>query len=306
MLRRIPFIAFFVLILMSVATAGRAAPRVVVSIAPVHSLAAGVMEGVAEPTLLVETNSSPHQYVLKPSQMLSLQRADLVVWVGESVESFLPRVIGSLPERVQVMELSSLPTMTMLLARQGGVWEAEELGEHAHSHGDIDGHLWLDPHNASLIVRELVERLSLIDPAHAKRYRANGARLQQRLDKLDKSLRDTLVPLHDKPFLVFHDAYQYLEKRYGLDAVGAILIDPGRKPGAQRLAKIRARAESLKVQCVFSEPQFPAKLMQVVTEGLNIKHATLDPIGIDLTPGPELYFKLMNQLGTQLTDCLQK
>jgi zinc transport system substrate-binding protein len=305
MLRRLPFIALFGLALLSFAVTGRAAPRVVVSIAPLHSLAAGVMQGVAKPTLLVETNSSPHQYMLKPSQMLSLQHADLVVWVGESVESFLPRVIGSLPDKVQVMELSRIPTMTVLLARSGGVWEAEGLGEHEHSHGDIDGHLWLDPHNASLIVRELVERLSLMDPAHETQYRANGARLQQRLDKLDASLRKTLAPLHKKPFLVFHDAYQYLERRYGLDAVGAILVDPGRKPGARRLAEIRERVKAQHVKCVFSEPQFPAKLMQVVMEGMDIKHATLDPMGIDLKPGPELYFELMNGLGKNLTGCLQ-
>lgn len=291
------------LLMLTPAAAQAAAPaQVVVSIAPIHSLAAAVMEGVAEPSLLVAGDRSPHQYMLKPSQMVSLQRADLVVWVGPGVESFLPHVLDSLGTDVQVMELLRLPGMTLLPARAGGVWEAHaEDGDHA----DSDAHLWLDPHNAARIVAALVDTLGAIDGAHAERYRANGAQLQQRLETLDRRLREQLAPVRDVPYLVFHDAYQYFEKRYDLNPVGAVMIDPERKPGARRLSEIRDRIAALKVKCVFSEPQFPDKLMRVVTENSGIDSATLDPMGMDLPPGPELYFVLMRRLGQELAACLQ-
>lgn len=306
MLSRIFLPAFFWLAVLSFPTPGQAAnvPGVVVSIAPIHSLVVGVMEGVGEPTLLVANDSSPHQYMLKPSQMVSLQRADLVVWVGKGVESFLPRVLDSLWADVQVMELMKLPGMTLLPAREGGIWEQHTAHQLHEDHGETDGHLWLDPHNARVIVDALVIGLGDLDPAHAERYRANGERLQQRLDALDRELRGQLAPWRDVPYLVFHDAYQYFERRYGLNPVGAIMIDPERKPGARRLSEIRNRIQSRQVRCVFSEPQFPDKLLRVVTEGTGIRSAALDPMGTNLTPGDELYFRLMRQLGQRLADCL--
>ena len=267
------------------------------------------MEGVAEPELLVSSDSSPHQYILKPSQMFSLQRADLVVWVGESVEGFLPRALTSLGADKQVMQLMALPGMLLLPARKGGVWEEQRESHavhqaHGHKHGDTDGHIWLDPVNARLIVQALVARLSLLDPPHADRYRANGERLQLQLAALDRELNETLAPLRGLPYLVFHDAYQYFEQRYGLTPVGAIMIDLERKPGARRLAEIRDRIQSQHVQCVFSEPQFSDKLLQVVSEGTSIKSAVLDPMGRGLKPGKALYFDLMHQLGQHLAGCL--
>lgn len=305
MLRRLLWSA---LLLSALPMAGHAATpaQVVVSIAPIHSLAAGVMQGVAEPTLLVSGDRSPHQYMLKPSQMFSLQRADLVVWVGPGVESFLPRVLDSLWADVQVLELLRLPGMTLWPARSGGVWAGHEPGhEGAHDHRDMDGHLWLDPGNAARIVAALVNSLSALDPAHAERYRANGERLQQDLESLDRALQARLAPVRHIPYLVFHDAYQYFEKHYDLNPVGAVMIDPERKPGARRLSEIRERITALEVACVFSEPQFPDKLMQVVTQGTNIRSAALDPMGMDLKPGTTLYFQLLRQLGQRLSTCLR-
>lgn len=289
-------------------------PKVVVSVAPIHSLAAGVMQGVAEPGLLLRADTSPHHTMLKPSQMFSLQRADLVVWVGESVESFLPQVLESLGDEVQVMELMRLPGMTLYPARAGGAWEPQAVAEHedehrheqdGHAHGAMDGHLWLDPHNARRTVRALVQRLSDMDPEHAARYRANGEQLQQRLDALDEFLAQTLTPLQGIPYLLFHDGYQYLERRYGLQPMGALMIDPERKPGARRLSEIRQRIAAQGVRCIFSEPQFPDKLSRLVSEGNAVETATLDPMGMGLPPGPELYFQLMRQMAHTLSQCLK-
>jgi len=295
-----------------VTTTQAAAPRVVVSIAPIHSLVAGVMNGVAVPELLVSGNSSPHGYMLKPSQVRSLQRADVIVWVGESVEGFLVRPLANYDASKTVIELMDAQGMHLLDAREGGVWQAnkndhgqDDHGHDAHGHGKTDGHLWLDPDNAKTIVRLLVAQLSELDSEHAAIYESNGKRLQQALSELDQQLKQRLAAVSQTPYLVFHDAYQYFEQRYGLMPIGAIMIGAEHKPGARRMTQVRQRVKAEHVRCVFNEPQFPSKLIQIVTEGSSLKSATLDPMGMGLEPGEKLYFDLMRKLGQDLLACLK-
>lgn len=300
--------SFVILLMFAMSSQAADAPRVVVSIAPIHSLVAGVMDGVVEPELLVKGKNSPHGYMLKPSQVRSLQRADMVVWVGESVEGFLVRSLANFDQSKTIIELMAEPGMRLLDARKGGVWQHAEQDDHSHDehhdHGNIDGHLWLDPRNAKVIVKALVAQLSRLDTLHADTYKANGERLQQKLSDLDKQLKHNLAAVSQTPYLVFHDAYHYFEQAYGLNPVGAIMVDLDHKPGARRLMLIRQRVQSANARCVFSEPQFPSKLIQVVTEGTNMKAATLDPMGMGVEPGKLLYFELMKDLGQGLVECL--
>ena len=282
------------------------APRVVVSIAPVHSLVSGVMSGVAVPELLVKGTVSPHSYMLKPSQMATLQRADLIVWNGESVESFLPRTLRTLDGKRRVIKLTELHGMTLLSARAGGVWGEEEAGDHhGHHHGDVDGHLWLDPENAKVIVGAVTKMLSEIDTSHATQYRLNSAALLQQLDQLARELDVALAPVRGVPYLVFHDGYHYFEARFHLNAMGAISVDPEHKPGAKRLSQLTTMVKQSQVRCVFSEPQYPSTVVQSITAGSGVKSGTLDPLGSNLETGPDLYFGLMRGLGANLKNCLQ-
>ncbi len=282
-----------------------ATPSVVVSIAPVHSLVAGVMDGVANPQLLITGGGTPHNYMLRPSQRSALNRADLVVWVGDSVESFLPRVIRSLDNPAVSLPIAELQSLQLLDARNGGQWRApaHQHSHHQHDHGE-DGHLWLDPINAQHIVTAVALRLIEIDPINAQRYKMNQERLLRELDSLHGQLKKQLTPLKKEPYLVFHDAYQYLEQRYDLNAIGALSVDPERKPGARRISEIRGLVEQRSVQCVFREPQFSDASVRVVTEGLDVNIAVLDPMGAELAPGPKLYFKLMSNLAKSLSACL--
>jgi zinc transport system substrate-binding protein len=279
-------------------------PHVVVSIAPIHSLVSGVMAGVATPELLVKGAASPHSYMLKPSQMSTLQQADLIIWNGESVESFLPRTLRSLNSKTRVIKLAALPGMMLLPTREGGVWGEDE-GDHHHHHGDVDGHLWLDPNNAKVMVAAVTTSLSEIDPSHAVQYRRNSEALLQQLEQLARELDNTLAPVRAIPYLVFHDGYHYFEARYHLNAVGAISVDPERKPGAKRLSELTAMIKQRQVRCLFSEPQYPAATVQSIIAGSGVKSGVLDPLGSSFQPGPELYFKLMRGLGASLKNCLQ-
>lgn len=280
-------------------------PRVVVSIAPIHSLVAAVMAGVAEPELLVKGAASPHTYMLKPSQMGALQRADLIIWSGEGVESFLPRTLRSLGTGPRVIKLTELPGMSLLPSREGGVWGEDQDHRHGHAQGDVDGHLWLHPGNAKVIVAAVAAALGEVDRPHANQYRRNGEVVLQQLERLEHDLDAMLAPLHTAPYLVFHDGYHYFEARFHLNAVGAISVDPEHKPGARRLRELALMIQQRQVRCLFSEPQFPAATVQALIAGSGVKSGVLDPLGSTLPAGPELYFKLMRGLGKTLAGCLQ-
>ena len=286
---------------------------VVASIKPLHSLVAGLMRGAGEPVLLVKGGSSPHTYSLRPSEARALARAEVVFWVGEGLESFLSKPLTALPTQAQVVALSEAEGVHLLPTREGGIWAGREDEEHergvehaekAHEHGRFDMHLWLDPHNAAAMVDASVAALGAADPANAAIYRDNGDALRRRLQELDASLRARLAAVRDRPFVVFHDAYHYLEDRYELNAVGAIAVDPGRRPGARRLAEIHHRLEELNAACVFAEPQFEPALVDTVIEGTGAKKSVLDPLGATLEAGPDQYFQLMKELADSLVDCL--
>ncbi len=286
-------------------------PRVVVTLKPIHSLTAFIMQGVAEPELLVQGGQSPHSFSLRPSDMRKLHQAQLVVWVGPDVESALSTLFNSGRLESEVVQLTELPDIHWLSPRRQEMWEArknhQHSSDHAHAHeAEIDSHIWLSPRIASQIARQLTELLAELDQAHARQYRDNGERLQQRLQRLDRELDAQLNPVKGVPYIVFHDAYHYLEDRYGLNAVGSVSINPERQPGAHHVHELRTKISHLQARCVFSEPQFRPKLVETLVEGTQAGIGQLDPLGSDLEPGPEAYFQLMHQLADNLLQCLQR
>lgn len=284
------------------------APKVVVSIKPIHSLVASVMHGVGEPVLLVRGGASPHSYTMKPSDAKALSAADLVVWVGPELEGFLEKPLQANAPKATRLTLMNLKGLTLLQAREGGAWEAHDHGHEQHGHADeheeLNSHIWLDPANARAIVTATADALAAKDPADAEAYRTNADRTLQALDALDAELKATLAPVKDKPFVVFHDAYQYFEARYDLSAVGSITVSPDRRPSAKRLSAIRAKIAGLNAACVFSEPQFEPTLVRTVVEGTKAKTGVLDPEGADLPEGEALYPTLMRNLAASLRGCL--
>jgi zinc transport system substrate-binding protein len=282
--------------------------KVVASVKPIHSLVAGVMQGVAEPALLVKGATSPHSFNLRPSDARTLNQADLVFWVGEDLETFLTKPIQSLADKAHPVALMEESNFTLLPSREGGAWEKhkdDHASEGGHEHGTHDAHVWLDPDNAAKMVATIARELSEHDAVNAARYKANAAALTERLIALDTELKSTLAPIKDRPFVVFHDAYHYLEERYGLNAVGAITVSPDQRPSAQRLSQLRAKISSLDAACVFAEPQFEPTLVATVVEKTPAKRGTLDPLGASLEDGPELYFTLMRGMAASLVSCLK-
>ena len=291
------------------------APKVVVSIKPIHSLVAAIMQGVGTPDLIVDGAASPHTYALKPSNARSLQEAKVVFWVGPGMEAFLQKPLAALGSNATIVELDDAPGITKLKFREGGAFEPHDDGDeheasddhahgHDHDHGEFDTHLWLDPHNAKAMVSEITTSLVAADPVNALTYQANQKALNDKLDALDTEIASTLAPVKDKPFIVFHDAYQYFEHRYGVRVSGSITVSPETIPGAQRVAEIHSKVADLGATCVFAEPQFEPKLVNVVLEGTSAKSGTLDPEAATLPQGPDLYFDLMRGIASSLKACL--
>ncbi len=168
----------------------------------------------------------------------------------------------------------------------------------------MDAHVWLDPINAIAMVGAIEHGLSEAAPEHAATFAANADALRERLDALHHELEETLAPVSSAPFIVFHDAYQYFEARYGMAGVGSITLGPEIQPGARRLVEIRDRMAADDVACVFQEPQFEPRLVTVIVEGTDVRVGTLDPLGADIEPGPDAYFELMRALANSLSECL--
>ncbi|MFD1200198.1 zinc ABC transporter substrate-binding protein [Brucella gallinifaecis] len=185
--------------------------------------------------------------------------------------------------------------------------EAAEKGhDHHHHHGEFDLHFWLDPQNGKVLVGNIARVLGESDPEHASQYEKNAADYAVRLDALNKDIETELQPVKDKPFIVFHDAYQYFENRFGVNAAGSITVSPEKAPGAARIKDIHEKIKSLGAVCVFSEPQFEPKLVNTVIDGTQAKTGVLDPLGSELKDGPDLYPQLIRNLADSLKDCLSK
>lgn len=282
----------------AVAEEGRA-PRVVASILPVHSLAAGVMAGVGSPVLLLPAAASPHTYSLRPSEAARLAEAEVVFWIGPGLERFLAKPLATLAGEARVVALGEAEGIAQL-----PLGEEEDDAHDGHAHGARDPHVWLNPDNARAMVRAIAATLIAADPPHAARYRANAERLDAEIAALDAELARRLAPVQGTGFVVFHDAYRHLVRPYGLAQAGVITVDPERGVGAGHLADLRARVRAGEVACVFAEPQFRPDLVTSLIEGTSARAGVLDPLGRGLTPGADAYSRLMRALADALADCL--
>ncbi len=304
---------------------------VVVSIKPLHSLVAAVMQGAGAPKLIVQGAGSEHSYSLKPSDAEAIQQAKVIFWAGPSMETFLDKPIDTLGEGAKVVALSEADGLTRLKFREGGPFEAHDHGhhdedeaghdhhdhghdhahehshdDHDHDHGAYDLHFWLDPKNGEALVADIAKTLSESDPAHAALYKKNADDYAARLETLTQDVAQKLQPVKDKPFIVFHDAYQYFENRFGVRAAGSITVSPEKAPGAARIEAIHAKIKSLGATCVFSEPQFEPKLVKTVIDGTDARTGVLDPLGAELKDGPDLYPQLIRNLADSLKTCLSR
>ena len=334
-LKKIPFILTIISFLTFFTTANSEI-KVVASIKPIHSLASYLMDGIAKPDLIVDGYASPHGFAMKPSHAKMLQNADLIFWVGEDLESFLEKPLSSIAKKAEKIELMQIKGLNVLEFRERNIFDDHDDHDHdghakkkkddhddhddhghkkkddhddhddhdgheGHAHGEFDPHIWLDPINAKVILNEMVEHLIENDPKNEAKYKSN---LDKALKDIDKLTIDVMTELSNSvSSIVFHDAYQYFEKRFNVNILGAFTVNTDVMPGAEQLAEIREIIEHDKVACVFSEPQFNPDIIKAVAKDMNIKTGVVDPLGATLNPGKNLYFDLIRNMSASFKGC---
>lgn len=289
--------------LLTTSLSALAAPKVVVSIVPLHSLVAGVMRGVGEPELLLKGVNSEHQASYSPQQIADLGHADVVFIIGDNLEVKLGEISGTDAVNGKAfVKLNLAKDIIKHDIREGGTWDVD--GDEPDTGNTVDPHLWLDPENAKAMTIAIAAALSQADASNAATYNANAAKEIAALDALETEIKTALEPVKGKPFIVFHDAYQYFERRFGMTAVGSISDYTATPPSAARLEEIITKIKSTNAVCAFREPQYSDAAFKVVTEGSATRLGVLDPIGAKLTPGSQAYFDLLRDVTKNLKDCL--
>ena len=316
-------------------SAAKAEIKVVTSIKPIHSLVSYIMDGVGTPDLIVDGYNSPHGFSLKPSHAKMLQEADMVVYVGEGIEEFLEKPLESISKNSVKFELMNQSGIKKLKFRERNIFEDHDdhddhddhghgkkkkddhdehdkkakkddhddhgHDDHGHGHGEFDPHIWLDPMNAKIIVKKVTNQLSKLDNENSSIYKSNSKKALKEIDKLIKEVKSSINK--DAKVVVFHDAYQYFEKRFNVNIIGALTVNTDVLPGAEQLAEIREVIEHEKVTCVLSEPQFNPDIVKTIANDTKINSGVLDPLGANLNKGKNLYFNLIKNISASLKNC---
>ena len=284
---------------------------VVASIKPIHSLVAAVMGDIGTPHLLLEAPSSAHHFTLKPSQARSLQAADIVFWVGPTMEQPLTKALATLAPQAQTLPL--IESAGLVLINFDKVTPAHEKHDHEKhdkhdehaKHDDhlINPHIWLDPQNAKIMLGVIAVRLAKADPENASTYAANADSMAARLATLETDITSQLASYSAAKFLVLHDAHVYFERRFGLRNYGAITTEPDVMPTASRVKALRDELREHRFDCIFTEPFLGQKAVALIAEGSKVSIGTLDPIASNLPAGAQLYPDLLMSYAKALQSC---
>ncbi|NCW31197.1 MAG: zinc ABC transporter substrate-binding protein [Alphaproteobacteria bacterium] len=298
----------------STAMASQRPLSVVASIKPIYSLVAAVMGDIGTPELLLKAPSSAHHFTLKPSQARILQAADIVFWVGPTMEQPLTKALATLAPHAQTTPLINASGLMLLefnndapAHQKPGLEQRDDHDRH-EKHGDHDGHMinphiWLDPQNAQVILREISSRLGKADPENAKIYAANADQMSVRLAGLQADIARQLAPYSAARFLVLHDAHSYFERRFGLRNHGAITSEPDVMPTASRIKALRSELGTHQIDCIFAEPLLGQKAVDLIAEGSKVRIGRLDPVASNLPAGVELYPDLLQSYATAMQAC---
>lgn len=301
---------FLVLFVAFIACSAQADVRVLTSIKPLQQIAAAVQDGVGSPDVLLPPGASPHHYALRPSDVRRVGDADLLYWIGPDMENFLPRVLNTRSKpSVAVQSLAGMQLRHFgedSHSHDEGGHDDHDDHDHDHRPGSLDAHLWLSSLNARVIAAKMAADLAKVDPANAARYQGNLKAFDERLDALDQRIKARMAGVADKPYFVFHEAFDYFEANYGLKHTGVFSVASEVQPGAQHVAAMRKRLQEVGKTCVFSEPPLRPRLAETLTAGLPVRLAELDALGGTDPVDGKGYERLLEKLGSDLAGCLEQ
>jgi len=270
------------------------AVELLATIKPLEMIAQEIIVDGDTTSTLLNSNASPHDYALKPSDLIRLQQSDLVVWFGQDLESFLVKPIANIDHALTLQEQDSI--------------ELRKFGKKCgcgHHHSTYDPHVWLGPRQAVQVARVIAERLVELNPEKTNAYQHNLEKFQYNMMVTASAINYDLKPVKNDGYYVFHDAYGYFEEHFHTNNLGHFTVEPDRKPGAKKLIKIRTTIIDKNVQCVFTEPQFTPAVIESTVRGTNAKIGSLDPLGTDIKVEKGSYFTFLKSISNSLTSCLK-
>ena len=292
---------------------------IISTIQPINSLVSAVIGNTGKTISIIPAEQSPHDFKLKPSDVKVLQNSNIIFYVSNHLESSVTKVFKNLPKNIKLINLMEESGINHLAIRDNAAWERhdhhgddhDDHDKHGKKHDDHDDHekeddvhIWLSPDNAIKIVQKVNKVLSLYFPENSKIYNENTTKFIDKIRNLKMELIKELSPIKNKPYIVFHDAYQYFEKTFELNAVGSIALEGDIASSPKQISFIKDKIIKSKASCVFQEPQFDSKLVKIVVEGTNAKIGTLDPLGVNITGNKDFYLQLLTNMAKSLKECL--
>jgi len=306
---------------------------VISTIQPINSLVSAVIGNTGKSITIIPSEQSPHDFKLKPSDVKVLQNSNIIFYVSNHLESSITKVFKNLPKNIKLINLMEDAGVNHLAIRDNDAWERhdhhghddhddhdkhgkkhddhDDHDKHGKKHDDHDDHekeddvhVWLSPDNAIKIVQKVNKVLSLYFPENSKIYNDNTTKFIDKIRNLKMELVKELSPIKNKPYIVFHDAYQYFEKTFELNAVGSVALEGDIASSPKQISIIKDKIVKSKASCVFQEPQFDSKLVKIVVEGTDAKIGTLDPLGVNISENKDFYLQLLTNMTKSLKECL--
>ena len=292
---------------------------IITTIKPIDSLVSAVVGDTGKTISLIPSETSPHEFRLKPSDARALQNGNIIFYISPHLETSIVKVFETLPKNIKIINLMEETGIEHLSIRDNEAWELHDhhddkkhddhdkhaqKDEHDDHKSKDDVHIWLDPENAIKIIKKVNTELSFFFPENAKIYDKNATKIINKIKSLKKQLKKELLPIKDKPYIVFHDAYQYFEKTFQLNAVGSIALEDDIASSPKQISFIKNKIIKSKASCVFQEPQFDNKLVKTVIEGTQAKIGTLDPLGFGIKEKEDFYLQLLRNMSKNLKECL--
>ena len=293
---KLPQIIALLLVLMPAGAFAQA--KVVTSIKPLQLIAAAITDGVSTPQVLIPANQSPHHFSLRPSDVRRIEQADVLIWVGPGLETYLSRVIMQSARNSQIIEAAKLETMHLL-----DLQEEDSAHEHEHE-GHYDPHLWLNTGNAQLIAEALVIELEKLDSGNASRYRGNLVSFQKQMQALEAQLQERFAALKSSQYAVYHNGTHYFEEQFGLAHLFVLVPDHEQQPGIRHLLAVREQVQALQPSCLLTDINANDATINTVFQDFTVRQAKLDTLGDGLAVTRDAYQQLIESLAQTIQDCL--
>jgi zinc transport system substrate-binding protein len=258
--------------------------RILVSNKPLALIAAATYP-TDQIDILVPDGMSPHDYSLRPSDIMLIRKAEKILWAGDHMEPFLAKFAKQADNSSQWLDATHL---------------MEDMGLYGS-----DPHVWLSPELAIEISKRIAEWNPSVKQTDKEQVQKDHQDFVNALTALVSASKAQLAPLKHNGFFVFHQAYDYWFQAIDIEQLGAFTLSPERKPGARHVQNMRNQLQNKEVTCVLSEPQFSPALINTVVNGLPIQQGELDPLAGSSVLTKTAYIDWLSDMTKTLAECLE-